>query len=284
MNTALLKKITDPVNSLPPLPTTTGRLIQAIQDPDASASEITRIVGEDPALSMKVLRIANSPFFGFPRQITEVQRAVVLLGLNTVKGLVLSLSLTKIFPAERTHPFFEMEGFWKHSMGCAHAARILATRKGFESPDAAFTAGLLHDVGKLVLLTRCPEDFLQAVQVAHDQQVSLREAEEARLGITHDQVGAMLAERWGLPEILAEAMACHHCSPGRPGRDDLPGIVGLGDRLVHDLTIGSSGSFGPSRPLASYERIGLEEGEIESCREALGKSMETLQDVAILTP
>lgn len=194
------------VEDLPTLPTVITRILEIVEDADSSASDLTEILEMDPAITVRVLRLANSAFFGLRHKVDTIRRAVVVIGFEAVRLLSLATSAFGAFSGKGKRAL-DVRDFWMHSFGTAKAAQFLSQRRGLvESPAACFTAGLLHDMGKLVLDTACKEQYEEVVRAAHDKGRPLVEFEKQMLGTTHAQAGAWLAEHWHLPVVIVDAI------------------------------------------------------------------------------
>ncbi len=194
------------------LPSLYVEVLKELRSPNASAQAVGEIVAKDLAMSAKMLQIVNSAFYGLKRKITDPSEAVLLLGMDTVQSLVLSIQvyaeLDKVKPL-----YFSMDKLWRHSMAVGHLAKHL-TRMVIDDPamaDEAFTAGLFHDIGKLVLATNLAEPYSGALALANKRKIPLWEVEAELFGATHAETGAYLLGLWGLPVAVLEASALHHC-------------------------------------------------------------------------
>jgi putative nucleotidyltransferase with HDIG domain len=223
-----LKRVTEAMVALPTLPLVASRLLEAVARPDTDSATVGRILALDPALTARTLRLANSDFYGFPRKVGSVDLAVVVLGANTIRDLVLSAS---IFPS-LDGPDGTMEGLWNHSLACGVAARSLADRRRYRLSGEAYAAGILHDIGKVVLRQADPDRFQAVLAMARDQEQPMEEAERGLFGSTHAEVGAWLAERWGLPAELVEAIACHHRPEAAVRNPELAALVHVANCLT----------------------------------------------------
>ena len=216
-----LRQVTEKVIGLPSLPTVVTRLINLVGDPATSARDISQLISTDQALTVKILKVANSAFFGFPRKIATVQLAIVVLGFETVKNLGLSVAVLKRFHAGKAHPLFDRQQFWEHSIGCGVAARMLARKRNRKLEGEAFVAGVLHDIGKLILIEYFPDEFGESLELARDELLTISEAEIKIIGVTHAEIGGWLAEKWNLPESLVQAITHHH----KPMNAEEPGEI-----------------------------------------------------------
>jgi len=208
-----VKQIVTNIRNLPTPPIVFHQIQKVINDPRVSAGEIASILSEDPAMSVKVLKLTNSAFYGLTREIESVKQAVVIVGMEAVKNLVLSASVLDMFKGENSNQEFQ-ERFWRHSLAVAFGARMLSRRiktRGLVDPDSAFSAGLLHDIGKMVLCCFLANENKQvSAERESDRTSQTFEIEERVLGYNHAQIGAMLAVQWKLPQRLGDAIACHH--------------------------------------------------------------------------
>ena len=228
LDPAILRRVTDGMVALPTLPLVASRLLEAVAQPDTGSEEVARIITLDPALTARTLRLANSEFYGFPRKVGTVELAVVVLGSNTIRDLVLSASVLATLD-ERDGT---LEGLWNHSMAVAVATRLLADRCRYRHAGEAYAAGLLHDIGKVVLRQTDSRRFQAVLALAREQGEPMEAAELGLFGASHAQVGAWLAERWGLPADLVEAIATHHQPEAARRNRALAALVHLADSLA----------------------------------------------------
>ncbi len=236
LNPVVLKKIRD----LPSLPTVMTHLLHLMQDPQVPASRVAECIAYDPALTSKVLRMVNSAAFGVQRQITSIQHGMMLMGFNAVRGIVLSASVLKLFEGKQHPDGLNHEAFWWHSAATALMAKTLAEQFKLPGSDEAFTAGMLHDMGKLVLDVYFPavyRPFLHEVRLQQQPYYgsSFFEAEVDQLGLSHTALGALLAHRWKLPVGIQEVMAFHHTPLQATHCPPLVLVVALANTLAHAL-------------------------------------------------
>ena len=195
------------IQELPSLPVVVLELLSSMDQDDTDVHVLAQKIELDQALAAKTLRIANSSFYGMQSKVTSIPQAVSVLGFHSIRTVVTACALTSSFaPAAGG---FDFQAFWRHSLATAIAARLLAPHLGV-NPETAFTAGLLHDLGTLVLVTRFPAEhvLVRSYRQAHDCQMA--EAELAVIGIDHAQVGSALAAYWKFPEAIQQAVADHH--------------------------------------------------------------------------
>ena len=238
-----LHRIISEIESLPPVPRIYAELCQVTEDPQTtSTEEVAKVISRDPAVAAKIMQIANSAFFGQRRQVETVSRAVVVLGLEMVKNLVLATSVFQTFETNDVQAL-DQEQFWKHCLACGMSAALLERKVSGDRKrsEIAMLAGTIHDLGKLVFAQYMPERYAEVVGISRMRQLMLTEVEEDMLGTTHAAVGGYLAEWWNLPVHISEALHWHH-EPSESGHDvPLASVVHLADIVVHRAEIGFSG-------------------------------------------
>jgi HD-like signal output (HDOD) protein len=220
------------VDALPSLPVIAGRLLELVDDPDSSAGDMAALISTDPALAARLLKLANSAYYGFPRRIGTVNLAVVVLGLATVRDLCLSVIITEsFFPSNGNLPF-DMTGFWKHSLSSAVAARMIHKVCEPSQHGEGFIAGLIHDIGKLFFARYFPDEYGEAIRRMKEETLLLLEVEKEQFGVTHPIAGAWLLDEWNLPVWLVESTRCHHGSAGWGKNPKLAQAVAFANLLV----------------------------------------------------
>ncbi len=204
-------KLVQSVDNIATLPHMFVRINQLVDNPDSTMTDIAKAVSQDPSFSMRLLRIANSPFYGFSSSIDTVDKAVSVIGTGKIRSLALSMSVASSF-AGLPNDLVSMDNFWRHSLFCAVIARIMAKRVGRCDPEAMFTAGLLHDIGELIIFNRMPEQAKEVVLKVLDSvdDLPMNVAERQIIGFDHGQVGLELAQQWSLPPMLEECIGYHH--------------------------------------------------------------------------
>lgn len=221
--------------SLPSLPSAFIAAVELLSNDDASAASCIAAIERDQALTVRVLRLANSPFYGAQGQISRIGDAVQMLGLRTVASALAAVSLRTALGSLRCKEFC-FASYWRHTLCTAIAARELAQVTKLDAGEA-FLLGLLHDVGKLILAMTSPELESQALQLVRSEGMAMHEAEQQLLGVTHAEVGAVVARQWNFPATFAEAIADHHRPvPARAGeRPSLALLIHLANQMAHDL-------------------------------------------------
>jgi putative nucleotidyltransferase with HDIG domain len=241
----LLRIIEDELQDLPPLPAVIVRVMQTVNDPTTSASDLNRLISADQALASKVLRLVNSSYYGFPRKIATITNAVVILGFNTVRNLTTSLGVFNAFNARGQKTALSRDAFWAHSMGVAVAAGVIARRKGIgtKSIEEVFIGGLMHDLGKLFLDQYFPDQYAIAIKLAGAAKISIWEAEKTALGVGHALVGKRIAEKWNLPHSLTSMITLHHQPVFAKEHFELAATIQAADHLVRKMGLGCSGDM-----------------------------------------
>lgn len=242
-----LRQVTEKIIGLPTLPTIVTQLIALVGDPKSSARQLAKLISTDQALTAKILKVANSAFYGFPRKIATIQLAIVVLGFEAVKNLGLSVAVLKRFSSGKEHRLFDRQRFWGHAIASAVAGQMLAKRFNYKVEAEAFVCGILHDIGKLILVEYFPNQFSEALEKAQTESLTIAEAEEQTLGVTHADIGGWLAEKWNLPQALVETIAYHHNPSGLENPEELLLLVHLANALVRHRGIGNSGDSQPAR-------------------------------------
>ncbi|MGE5422528.1 MAG: HDOD domain-containing protein [Ignavibacteriales bacterium] len=232
-----LDKIVSEVNDLPALPHVTYQVIKLVDDPESTAEDINNVVIQDQSLTARVLRLANSAHYGFPRRISTVTEATVLLGFNTIKGIVMAASVNEMMVKEITGYALAPGELWRHSQAAAIASRYIARQVKFPQPDVAYIGGLLHDIGKVVLNHHVKGVYHEVVELTNTGLPFL-DAEREILGFTHPEVGSRVAEKWNLPKDLVQAIAHHHAPQDAVGNEKITSIVHIADAMCLMMGIG----------------------------------------------
>ena len=261
------------VGELPTLPHVVQKLASMIGRPNVSAEEIGALIEKDQVLSAKVLRLANSPFYGFPSRIASVAHAVVVLGLNVVKGLTLCATAFDMMKNAG------MNELWRHSLGVAITAHILGTKAALKNPEEVFVAGLLHDIGKVVLYVKWPDVGRQITTAARQSAHSLMESEQKLFDVTHADVGGWLAADWHLPTSLREPILYHHTPAADQGAQLQTAIVHVADILVKGLACGNPGDeLVPPLARQAWDLVGLDEHSLAQCLAKATEEFQTIDD------
>lgn len=255
---AIQRKIDTGGLKLPEAPTVVLKLNQVIADPQTSANDVAQVVGTSPSLTALILRIVNSAAFGLPTRVDRISRAVALLGTREISGLAMGVSVMKAF-MDIPRDLIDMDAFLRHSMACATITRYLAALSNSSQTEQLFIAGLLHDIGKLILLKYFPQEIKALIHNAwtNGDRKPLYLVEKAALGRTHAQIAGKLLGKWQFPEAL-QGMVMHHHTPSR---SELPAetvLVQMADLIVNAVGFGSSGErIIPKFDTAAWDQVGI---------------------------
>lgn len=242
---ALLREVSE----LRPLPAVAVRVLEIAENEQFSAHELAQAVSPDPALTAKVLRLANSAYYGFPRRISTVRDAVVLLGFRAVRSATLAACVIETLPGGRST---DERQFWQFSVTVGMLAEVLA-RSTHRFSDEAFTAGVLHNIGRLALDHHRPEQFRRATTLARQEGITVAQAEESVLGFTDAEFGGALAMHWNFPELLVEAVTDHQrCGSELKDPGSLAGLVIQAREFAHSHGV-TDGVDEPSRVIPARE-------------------------------
>ncbi len=268
------------IDTLPTIPVVVSRIGELVADPRSNADKLSEVLKSDQSLSAKVLKLANSAYYGIPGGVADVRRAVSFLGFNTLHQLALSVSVLSALSGKDSD-VLKLRQLWQHALGCAALAEIIARRIGAPEPGSFFTAGLLHDIGKVALIEVMPQQFLRAVEVARASGILVGEAERA-IGIpTHAAAGTRLAERWRFPMALRAAI--RHAEHGDPAvraalpRQVLPyaDVVALANTMVRRFSFGDPGdNVTPELDPQLLDHLNLSALALEQLRDELLRTVE----------
>ncbi|MEW8405899.1 MAG: response regulator [Candidatus Thiodiazotropha taylori] len=235
-----LKSLISGMRALPSLPTIYNELVSLIQDPNAAVADIGRLIAKDPAMTVKTLQLVNSAFFGLGRHISNPVDAASLLGMEILKPLVLSIGIFQQFEEEKLATNdFSLDSLWNHSMQVGSLAKQIANQEGMDKTaiEDCLLAGMLHDIGKLILALNIPDRYSELDTALADKQQSRSSMEQEIFGTTHGAVGAYLLGLWGLPESVVEAVALHNQPELQAEKVFSPlTIVHVANALIHELT------------------------------------------------
>jgi len=252
------------IDELPTLPTIVYELSQVINDPMSSTADVEELMSKDQSLTTKVLRLVNSAYYAIPGGVSNLSRAIAYLGFDTVNQLVLATTILEALDVKGKSNF-NMNDFWKHSLGVGIGAETIAKFTHHPLPSDLFTCGLVHDMGKIALYTLKPDLFLTLVEHANATNSTFLEAEEALEVPKHPLIGHMLAQRWNLPmQIQTTIKYHHHLEPQSrvglsPDQNKNVDIVYFANLLVHALKFGNSGyNKVPAAPKQLMQRLAID--------------------------
>lgn len=244
-----------------PLPAVVPKLLVALQDTSSPIGLIASIIESDPALAVRLLRIANSPLYGIRTEIRSIEHACSLLGMRALKSLALSVAGAGMFSRGSTASK-ERTALWEHSLGCATIAKLLAESIPSVTKDDAFLAGIFHDVGKLLFLDVIPEEYARLTDSYLGRE--LADHEQSHFELTHEQIGLRWAHAWNLPEGIKMAIGFHHQPAESPNHADLVNAIHIADGLARSYGVGSPSTVDVTLARETKERYGLDAAAVEN--------------------
>ena len=256
-----MQEVIESIHMLPTLPSTVVQVYETATDPDASALDLARHFAPDQSLSAALLRLVNSAYYGFQREVTNVTDAIVILGFTQVRDLALTATAFKAFPETRTT--FDRTQLWRHSLAVGITADRLSKRIGLPPSAGCFSAGLLHDVGKVVFDLVYPQEYMIGIRIAHEREELIGPVEHEFFGLNHGEAGALLAQHWNLPDALREGARHHHQSISAADNTIMVALIALADHITYLSGLGeSSNGRQPELPREAIAHLGIDEGEL----------------------
>lgn len=242
------KKIQKYIERMPSLSTTVTKVLEVCNTPNTSPNDLNRVISLDPVLTGQVLKLINSAYYSLPNQISSLARAIIMLGLNTVKNLALSTAVIGTLGKSESFKSLPMDEFWAHSIGVGVTAKALAVLRKVPPTEREeyFVAGMLHDLGKIPLNNCFAETYIQALQLADLEQGPLCHAERLIVGIDHGEAGRMIGEKWQLNNSIVESLCFHHCPERAAEKNrELVTTVALANLYANIYEFGSAGDLFP---------------------------------------
>ena len=264
MNAPENKKIAElsaKIKSFPALPAIVNHILKITADPKSTVEELIDAIRPDLALNTAILKISNSAFFGQMRQVSSLKQALLVIGFSEVQNIVLSKAVFNHFKKIRSNSPFKIHAFWEHSFLCGLAAKVIATELALDTNEF-FVAGLIHDVGKLVVLMTMPDDFQSIVAMSQPDPLDTIQAEKSVIGTTHDKIGMGLLTRWMFPACLIKATGFHHQPEKAVENQMFPVIIHIANSLAHMIQ-------GPGRE--------IDESRMEDCLPRIVRAGERIQ-------
>lgn len=256
------KALKDYIKNMPSLPTSVTKVLEICNNPQVKPVDLDHVISLDPVLVGRVLKLINSAYYGLGQHVTNLTRAIIMLGINTVKNLALSTAVVSNLTPKKESPGLNLEGFWRHSLSVGVTAKLLAKKRNVDPKmiEEYFTAGLLHDIGKIPLNAILSREYILTVSTADRERKSLSLTEENALGFNHCEAGGMIATAWKLDGAIGDAIIYHHdCEEYSGDYIDILYSVAAANWFTAHNGIGFSGDCHPS-PLPSFiwEKLNVE--------------------------
>ena len=270
------------ISHIATLPEVTMKIISLVEDPESTAQDLNKVISNDPALGARILKGVNSAFYGLPGQIGSINRAIVLLGLNAVKNIAIAASLAKLFRGGKITANFDARDLWTHSIATATATRLLSNKCGLGLPDEAFLAGLIHDIGIMVEIQSRRQKFIDALNKVEAEGCTLREAEYACVGATHEMFGAGLCKLWKFPVSFQYVTGFHHHPLDLVEKNrTLACLVHIADHLAGKMELGFAHDVKPDSPIDPriLQHLNLNQAAIDEVGDELLEAMEEARSI-----
>jgi putative nucleotidyltransferase with HDIG domain len=278
MGVLTLDQLVQSVEEVPALPDTALKVLKMTEDPTVSARDIGNAIAIDVALTSKVLRIANSAYYGMPRSVSTVQEAIVILGMQVLRNVALAAASYDLLRKEYAGYGIGAGELWKHSISCAVTAQIIARKTRAVRSEEAFVAGLLHDIGKVILNVHVAPQFQAIMALAELDDMPFHLAEKEVLGFDHAEVGARLGEKWNLPSPLCAAISGHHLLERGEDKPELTALIHIANVVCQDsdLTL-SYGKPPPPLDPAALQTLEMDEAALEEITAELIEQLQRAQ-------
>ncbi len=246
-----LKQIAGYINKMPSLPISVTKVIEICNDPNTSPADLNSVIRIDPVLMGNVMKLINSAYYGLSDQVTSLVRAIIMLGINTVKNLSLSTAILGTLSTKEQFQALNMDGFWRHSLCVGAAAKLIAKHIKVDQKnlESYFIAGLLHDIGKIPLNNKLPNEYLQAISISDRKHQSLIKSETEAMEINHTESGHLIVHSWKLGEEIKDAVVYHHSPENYSGANkEIVYAISAANYFSNYFEIGFSGNRYPEKP------------------------------------
>lgn len=237
----LLEKIIKEIKNLPTLPTIYATLSEAVDNPATSTDKLAKIISSDQASAFKILKVANSPFYGFRGKIDTISQAVLYLGFTEVKNIVFALSIINVFSKDRILQDLRPVDLWAHSIGVGIITRYIGQELGVKKLENYFLSGILHDIGKIAFLEFAHTEYSHVLDIVNSKKISIGEAETEIFGADHAYLGQMIATRWQLPKSIQDTIRYHNTGPVKDENAQLVASVHIANIVARILEFGYPG-------------------------------------------
>ena len=246
-----LKQIAGYINKMPSLPISVTKVIEICNDPRTSPADLNSVIRIDPVLMGNVMKLINSAYYGLSDQVTSLVRAIIMLGINTVKNLSLSTAILGTLSTKDQFQALNMDGFWRHSLCVGAAAKLIARHINVsqQNLESFFIAGLLHDIGKIPLNNKLPDEYLQAIRISDMKHQSLVKSETEAMVINHAESGHLIVHSWKLGDEIKDAVVYHHSPENYEGQNkEIVYAIAAANYFSNYFEIGFSGDRYPEKP------------------------------------
>ncbi|TBV82286.1 MAG: HDOD domain-containing protein [Desulfobulbaceae bacterium] len=275
-----MEEILNLAKSVPPFPKVARRVMELLRDPRTDARSLAEVIQYDQVITANVLKICNAPYFGLARKVSSLREALVVLGHEELKDIIIASSSAKFYQGEVGAGYaLEQGDMWKHSVASGILAKLLVHKIKDVDAATAFTAGLLHDIGKRFLSNFVADDFERIMDKVLKEKRSFVEAEKEFLGVNHAELGGVILKRWGFPTDIQQAVLHHH-DPGAMGREPLTALVALSNTLVISMGIGV-GADGLATKMRGegLARFGITRAHLDLCMADLFVELEEVGEL-----
>jgi HD-like signal output (HDOD) protein len=266
------------ISKMPSLPITVSKILEICNDPKTSPADLNQVISLDPVLMGRVMKLINSAYYSLSNQITSLVRAIIMLGINTVKNLALSTAVLGQLSSKNNFQALNIDGFWRHSLCVGVTAKLIAIkrRKDPKLLEEYFVAGLLHDIGKIPLNNKMSADYVAALSLTDKEHAPLYILEERCLEVNHCEVGKLIIKNWNLGPIMEDVVFFHHFLDGYPGENrEILLTVAAANFFANTFQIGFSGDRYPEKlPLPVFEELGVSLDDLESMEEKVNAEIE----------
>jgi putative nucleotidyltransferase with HDIG domain len=265
--------------TLPVLPHIVPQLLKLTTSYEATLRDYERVISQDSAIASKVLRVANSPLYG-GRGVATLSKAVGMLGINTVRSIATTVAFQSALTNKNLPKKFSVSDYWQHSIAVACAAKVLACLKQHPLPEEVFIAGLMHDIGKMALALYLPAEANFVYQTMLEQKIGQYEAEKHAMGITHQDIGLLVARKWELPPAYHAAIATHHTPANGEGEIDLvAACVHVANCLAHAIEVqGDAASAVPGADPVILSYLAIPEAQFAPLKQVLAREIAVLSE------
>ncbi len=266
------------IEKMPSLPTTVAKILEICNNPQTSPADLNKVITLDPVLMGKVMKLINSAYYGLSQEITSLVRAIIMLGLNTVKNLALSTAVLGALGKKSDFQALNLEGFWRHSLCTGVTSKLIAKKRGIDPKllEEYFIAGLLHDIGKIPLNNKLSDDYLLAMSISDREHSALYLSESKAIGINHAEAGEMIIKTWKLSPEIKDAVAYHHSVDTYQGKyREILFTVSMANYFSGFFELGYSGNRYPEKPAPGvFQYLGVDMDYLEEIEDTVNQEIQ----------